>query len=73
MTPQERIRACYQHAALKYVSGQRMKNASLSERLGIDPQNASQTSVVIRQAVKAGLIRSADPEHPRAGYVPFWA
>lgn len=73
MTPQERVRACYQHAALKYVSGQRMKNASLSERLGIDPQNAAQTSGVIRQAVKAELIRSADPAHPRAGYVPYWA
>jgi predicted HTH transcriptional regulator len=73
MTPQERMRACYQHAALKYVCGQRMKNASLSERLGIDPQNAAQASVVIRQALKAGLIRSADPAHPRAGYVPFWA
>lgn len=73
MTPQERVRACYQHAALKYVSGQRMKNASLSERLGIDSQNAAQASVVIRQAIKADLIRSADPAHPRAGYVPFWA
>jgi ATP-dependent DNA helicase RecG len=41
-----------------------MKNASLSERLGIDTQNAAQTSVVIRPA---------DPAHPRAGYVPYWA
>jgi ATP-dependent DNA helicase RecG len=73
MTSQERMRACYQHAALKYVSGQRMKNASLSERLGIDSQNAAQASVVIRQALAAKLIRSADPTHPRAGYVPFWA
>lgn len=73
MTPQERVRACYQHAALKYVCGQRMKNATLSERLGIDSQNAAQSSVVIRQALKAGLIRPADPAHPRAGYVPFWA
>lgn len=45
MTPQERVRACYQHAAL----------------------------TVIRQALKAGLIRPADPTHPRAGYVPYWA
>jgi ATP-dependent DNA helicase RecG len=73
MTPQERVRACYQHAALKVVSGQRMKNASLSERLGIDPQNSAQASVVIRQALNAGLIRAADPAHPRTGYVPFWA
>jgi len=72
MTPDERVRACYQHAALKYVSGQRMKNASLCERFGIDHQNASQASLVINKALKANLIRVADPEHPRAGYMPFW-
>lgn len=73
MTPEERIRACYQHAALKYVSGQRMRNETLRERFGIDAQNASQASVVIRQTVAAGLIRVADPDHPRAGYLPYWA
>lgn len=26
MTPDERIRACYQHALLKFLSGDRMKN-----------------------------------------------
>ncbi|MDT0499221.1 ATP-binding protein [Algiphilus sp. W345] len=73
MTRDERIRACYQHAALKFVSGERMKNATLCERFGIDPKNAAQASVIIRECQKAGLIRPADPAHPRAGYVPFWA
>ncbi|RDD99721.1 MloB [Paracoccus pantotrophus] len=73
MTPEERVRACYQHAALKYESGQRMTNASLRDRLGIDAHNASQASVIIRQTLDVELIRAADPEHPRAGYVPFWA
>jgi len=73
MTPDERIRACYQHAALKFVSGQRMKNSTLCERFGIEKRNAAQASSVIGQALKVGLIRSADPEHPRAGYVPSWA
>ena len=73
MTLEERIRACYQHAALKHVSGQRMKNATLRERFGIDAKNASQVSSIIRQALEAGLIRPADRTHPRAGYVPFWA
>lgn len=73
MTPEERVRACYQHAALKYVSGQRMKNATLCERFGIDPQNKAQASGIIRQALQASLIRPADPEHPRAGYIPGWA
>lgn len=73
MTPEERVRACYQHAALKYESGQRMTNATLRDRLGIDSHNASQASVIIRQTLDADLVRPADPEHPRAGYVPFWA
>ena len=73
MTPEERIRACYQHAAFLHVNGKRMKNASLRERLGIDLRNAAQASSVISQTLKADLIRSADPAHPRAGYLPYWA
>jgi predicted HTH transcriptional regulator len=73
MTAEERVRACYQHASLKYVSGQRMKNSTLCERFGIEPRNASQASAVIRQALDGALIRPADPAHPRAGYIPFWA
>jgi len=74
MTPEERTRACYQHAALRYVSGEKkMTNATLRERLGIERQNGAQASAVIRQSLKAGLIRVADPAYPRSGYVPFWA
>ena len=73
MTPDERLRACYQHAALKYVSRQRMKNSTLCERFGIDVQNASQASMVISKALAVKLIRPADAKHPRSGYVPFWA
>lgn len=50
-----------------------MTNASLRERLGIAERNASQASAVIRLALDATLIRAGDPEHPRAGYVPYWA
>ncbi|WP_170003229.1 ATP-binding protein [Pseudopontixanthobacter vadosimaris] len=73
MTQEERVRACYQHAALKYVSGERMTNSSLRERFGIAEHNASQASAVIRMAQDEGQIRPADPDHPRAGYVPHWA
>ena len=73
MTLEERVRACYQHAALKWVSGQRMTNITLRERLGIEPQNAAQASGVIRQTIASGLIRAADPSRPRSGYVPLWA
>jgi predicted HTH transcriptional regulator len=73
MTTEERVRACYQHAALKHVSGQRMKNATLCERFGIDPKNKAQASVVIRQTLDGGLIRPAEPGNPKAGYLPSWA
>lgn len=73
MTPDERVRACYQHAVLKFISGERMKNASLCDRFGIAKQNAAQASQVINLAIQQGLIKPADLEHPRSGYVPFWA
>ena len=73
MTPEERVRACYYHAVLRFLSGERMKNATLCHRLGIAAGNAAQATAVINRALEAGLIRTADPEHPRAGYIPHWA
>jgi predicted HTH transcriptional regulator len=73
MTPDERVRACYQHAVLKFLSGDRMRNASLCKRFGIAKQNAAQASQVIALALQQELIKPADPEHPRSGYVPVWA
>lgn len=73
MTPSERVRACFQHAVIRYLSGKRMKNSSLCKRFGIKPQNAAQASAVIKAALSEEKIKVADPEHPRAGYVPWWA
>ena len=73
MKVDERVRACYQHAVIKYLSGERMKNATLCERFGIESKNAAQASQVIKAALTRELIQAADPEHPRAGYVPCWA
>jgi predicted HTH transcriptional regulator len=73
MTVSERTRACYQHSIIKYLDGQKMKNATLCERFGIDKKNAAQASVVIGKALESDFIKPADPEHPRAGYEPIWA
>lgn len=73
MTPDERIRACYQHAILKWLSGDRMKNATLCDRFGIAKGNAAQTTKVIINSLKANFIKPADIDHPRAGYIPYWA
>lgn len=73
MTASERVRACYQHAVLRYVAAERLTNGSLRVRPGVAPQNAAQVSRIINEARDAGLIKLADPESPRAGYVPAWA
>ena len=73
MTTEERRRACYQHTVLRYLDGNRMRNATLRERFGVAEHNSAQISGVIRHAQDADLIRPADRARPRSGYVPFWA
>ena len=46
----EKIRACYQHACLKYVSNDKMTNQSLRDRFKIEDQNAATASRIIRDA-----------------------
>ena len=72
----ERIRACYQHACLLYVSGQRMSNASFRKRLGIADKNYPQASSVIQDAVREKLIKphgKGSASKRDTTYVPFWA
>lgn len=77
MDADERIRACYQHACLLYVSGaRRMTNASLRRRLGIADHNHSTASRVIGNAIDMGLVRPHSGESGSrrdASYLPFWA
>jgi ATP-dependent DNA helicase RecG len=73
MTAAERVRACYQHAVLKFLSGDRMKNSTLSERFGILEENKAQTSRVLAQAQGESLIKLANKAFPRSGYIPYWA
>jgi ATP-dependent DNA helicase RecG len=73
MSESERLRACYQHAVLCYLIGEKMQNSSLRERFGVDDTFVSQVSRVIGLALKQNLIRPADPERPKSGFIPFWA
>jgi len=76
MDREERIRACYQHACLLYVSGKRMSNASLRKRLGIKDANYPLASRIIRDTIKVGLAKSHGEgvgSRRDATYVPFWA
>ena len=75
MNKDDRIRACYWHACLKYVSKEMMSNTSLRERFGIATQNSAIASRIIRDTLDAGLIRLYDPEASKKymKYVPHWA
>jgi predicted HTH transcriptional regulator len=72
----EKVRACYQHACLKYVSNEKMTNQTLRERFKIDEQNAAIASRIIKDTLQANLIKPEDPENRSTRlnrYVPMWA
>ena len=75
MDRDERLRACYLHAGLRYVLNQPMNNASLRERFGIAEQNAATASGILREAVDAGYITIRNPNdgYRSRVYLPYWA
>ncbi len=76
MSKTDRVRACYQHCCLMYVSNQRMSNQSLRERFGVPESKAATVSLVISAAKEAGLIKADESETSStryARYLPFWA
>jgi ATP-dependent DNA helicase RecG len=76
MNKDDRIRACYQHAGLRWVAHKELTNASLRERFGISDANSAIASRIIGETLDAGLIKPHDPENKsrkHARYLPFWA
>lgn len=75
MDRQDRVRAVYLHACLRYVQREFMTNSSLRERFGISAKNSAAASRLIKEALEAGVVRLDDPEAPPKlrRYVPVWA
>ncbi len=76
MDREDKIRACYQHCCLKFVSGDQMTNESLRERLKIDRRNYSTASRIIAETIKEGLIKvynSDNKAKKHVKYLPIWA
>ncbi|MBZ5491211.1 MAG: putative DNA binding domain-containing protein [Acidobacteriia bacterium] len=75
MTRDDRVRACFQHCALKYVMNERMTNESLRQRFKLHESQGATASQIISQTVETGLIKT-DPSvggsKKFARYVPFW-
>jgi len=76
MDRQDKIRACYQHCCLKYVSNAKMSNLTLRERFKIEEKNSAIASRIIRDTIEADLIKEEDSNNKSkkyASYIPFWA
>lgn len=78
MSKSDRVRACYQHCCLLYVSNRKMSNQSLRERFGLGESSSATVtaSQVIGAAKESGVIKPDDAESTStryARYLPFWA
>ena len=76
MDKEDKIRACYQHCCLKYVSSDFMTNQSLRQRFQIDEKNSAIASRIIGDTMKATLVKDADTASKSkkyASYIPIWA
>jgi len=75
MDKQDKVRACYQHASLRYIQREYMTNTSLRERFGIDSQNTAMISRIIKDTLDEKQIYIYDESvGTRARkYVPWWA
>jgi len=72
----ERIRAAYQHCALKYLTNERMNNQSLRERFKLSDDKTELVSGIISDAMREARIKPENPEKTSrryAKYVPYWA
>ena len=75
MEKADKIRACYQHACLQFVSNEQMTNTTLRKRFGIEEQNYSIASRIIADTISIGLIKPHDPastSRKLAKYLPYW-
>jgi predicted HTH transcriptional regulator len=76
MDRDDRIRACYQHCALKWVMNQRMTNQSLRDRFQLPESKSATVSQVIAATIEADLIKPDEKvgaSRKFARYLPFWA
>jgi predicted HTH transcriptional regulator len=76
MDRNDRVRACYQHAALKWVMSEKMTNQSLRERFRLGESKAAIASQIIAATIEAGLIKpdeTVGASRKFARYLPFWA
>lgn len=72
---EERLRAIYQHASIKYLQNDAMTNKSLRERFGLPDSSAASISRLIKEAIREQIIKPLDvsTSNRYLKYIPFWA
>ena len=74
LSSDDRLWACYMHACIKHVQGERLTNASLRERFGVPQSSSGSISRLIKEAVSMRLIKPLDPttSNKFMSYIPIW-
>lgn len=76
MDGKDRVRSCYQHCVLKYVTNERMTNQTLRERFQLPKSKRETVSRIIADAIQQNRIKADDPSNKSkryTKYVPWFA
>jgi predicted HTH transcriptional regulator len=76
MSRADRVRACYQHCALRWVMSEHMTNETLRQRFHLPENKRAIASQIISATMEAGLIKADErvgSSRKFARYLPFWA
>lgn len=71
---EDRVRACYYHACVKFILGEHLTNLSFRTRLGVPPSSAASVSRVISEALAQNVIKPLDKDagNRYMKYIPYW-
>ena len=72
MYPVIALRAIYLHASLRYVQRDYLTNSSLRDRFGIEKENSSMVSRLIKDAVEDNAIKPVDAESDSRKFARYW-
>ena len=72
---EEKLRAVYQHASIRYLQDDAMTNKSLRERFGLADTYSASISRLIKEALKEQIIKPLDESTSNRyiRYIPAWA
>ncbi len=76
MDGKDRVRACFQHCVLRWMTNQKMTNTTLRERFNLPESKSETVSRIIADAIQQDKIKPVDPKSTSkryANYVPHWA